>query len=330
MNFALSVVVPCRNDGLLLGFCLQHIREAEEFLRNSSDGSQFGPATIDLIVVNHLSSDNPERVAEYYAARVLNYEGENVSGARNRGAWAAYGPILCFIDADCLVKEDYFCLVLSAMSDSGDRIVGTVPELPTPSHPVERLWLGTLKPQDSAPLHVSSAGLSIKTELFKRLEGFDERLPAAEDYELCVRARERQNVSTVCLPSIKLTHLGNPTTLSGMFRQGVWYGAGESAVYLRTGDKTLLSGSAYFTTTLGVFFGSLCFLIFSMWFIAPLAMSCLKIAAFARGALAQRALDGHPWYEKCLVLVMFLTNQTGRSAGVLRELFGIRSSAWRN
>jgi glycosyltransferase involved in cell wall biosynthesis len=98
----ISVVVPVWNDASGLERCLAAL--------DRSEGLAW-----ECIVVDDASTDESAAVAERHGARVLRLP-ENVGPgqARNAGARIARAPLLCFLDADVLVKPstlvDFFTL----------------------------------------------------------------------------------------------------------------------------------------------------------------------------------------------------------------------------
>lgn len=89
-HLQLSVVVPARNEELLLGAALQSIQEAIRITGVSGE----------LIVVNDASTDRTAEIARACGARVVDVELHNIGAVRNAGAAVATGAVLLFLDAD--------------------------------------------------------------------------------------------------------------------------------------------------------------------------------------------------------------------------------------
>lgn len=93
----LSVVVPVHRGADLLPDTLGALRE-----------SDLPEDAWELIVVDDASGDRTPMVADAFADRVVRLTGDPLgpAGARNRGAAAASGRILAFVDADVRVRPD--------------------------------------------------------------------------------------------------------------------------------------------------------------------------------------------------------------------------------
>ncbi|MEW6306006.1 MAG: glycosyltransferase [Verrucomicrobiota bacterium] len=89
----ISIVVPAFNEEKLLGDTLRHIRRAGEAFRER--GWDY-----ELIVCDNNSTDRTAEIARAEGATVVFESVNQISRARNRGAEAAAGDWLLFIDAD--------------------------------------------------------------------------------------------------------------------------------------------------------------------------------------------------------------------------------------
>lgn len=91
----ISVVVPVYNGGATLARCLEALARSRE-------------ATWECLVVDDGSTDDSAAIARRWGARVLR-SGRRRGGpahARNVGARAARAPLVCFVDADVVVRPD--------------------------------------------------------------------------------------------------------------------------------------------------------------------------------------------------------------------------------
>lgn len=103
-----SVIIPHLNQSGALNACLGSL-EAQSLERR----------LFEIIVVDNGSQTLPEAtVAAHPGARLLQELRPGPGLARNRGAEAARGDILCFIDADCRAHPDWLASALEALSSA--------------------------------------------------------------------------------------------------------------------------------------------------------------------------------------------------------------------
>jgi glycosyltransferase involved in cell wall biosynthesis len=96
-----SVIIPAYNEDLFLPRLLDSIEAAKT---NYPGGLQ----AVEVIVANNGSTDRTAEVARAHGARVVRIEKRRIAAARNGGAHAARGELLCFIDADSAVHPQTF------------------------------------------------------------------------------------------------------------------------------------------------------------------------------------------------------------------------------
>jgi len=177
------VIIPTRDRAQLLA------RQLEAFTAQTFTGSW------ELIVADNGSRDGTGDVVEEFSARlparlVAAAERRGAAFARNRGAAAAVGDYLLFVDDDDRVTPGWLAAMAHATeradilrgrdrylysgSDAGDAVVGELDELPSP--------FGFLP-------SISTANCGIRTELFWRVGGFNEEYARLEDTDLFWRAQ---------------------------------------------------------------------------------------------------------------------------------------------
>lgn len=187
-----SVIIPA------YGPCL-HLAQN---LRALLDGTR----QPDEIIVSHSGSDDPtERLAAVdEAIRVLHSEQRLLAGAaRNRGAAAAQGEWLAFLDADVRPCPQWLAaLVKVAEGDSGDDedapkrlVVGSIGTATSGGYWGMVNWISEFS--ELAPWHPkrlqvggASASMMVPAAAFRAAGGFAEAFQPAEDTLLFARLRQ--------------------------------------------------------------------------------------------------------------------------------------------
>jgi GT2 family glycosyltransferase len=162
-----------------------------------------------ILVVDHNDALLARARDELTGVRVLdNPRTGGASGARNTGVAAATGAVVAFLDDDARPEPDWVERLLSAYDDPSVMAVGGVarPVWPDvrPAHlPPELDWLVgcTYRGQPTVRTDVRNlwgCNMSVRTEAFDRIGGFDEEIGRIgliplgnEETELCIRIGQR-------------------------------------------------------------------------------------------------------------------------------------------
>jgi GT2 family glycosyltransferase len=197
----------------------------------------YPPARYELVVVDDGPDDRTAAVVESFAGNgrslsLVSQENRGVATARNRGAAAAAGDLLIFVDDDIIVEPDHVRRHLAARAGYGDCLVNghwefspaTLDALQASPFGRFRVgiedWVKTGIVKDPLPdgrfrpSGVTACNLSISANLFRELGGFDESFPFAgcEDQEFSLRAK-RAGCTFVYDRSIRLQHNDQRVTL---------------------------------------------------------------------------------------------------------------------
>lgn len=195
-----SIIVPVYNGGRTLSRCLESILKSTY-------------PSIEFIVVDDHSDDDTVDIAESFNAKIIRLDGhKGAAHARNRGAEAAAGHILFFVDADVILYPD--CV---------EKIVTTFEEYPEVS-----AIFGSYDDQPGSPnflsqyrnlfhhfIHQTSledastfwtACGAIKREVFFKVGKFDEDCRMMEDIELGYRLKNRRK-RILLKKDLLVTHL---------------------------------------------------------------------------------------------------------------------------
>jgi GT2 family glycosyltransferase len=165
-------------------------------------------AGVDVIVAVNGSSDSTAEVARTYGATVVALERPSRPAARNLGAAAAPGERLLFTDAGC-VPEPGWAERLSACLEEAPLVGGPVRVRtraePGVSERFDVLWRFQQKRAVTEGGWTAGANLGITRDAFERIGGFEERLTAGDDVDLCIRAR-RVGLAIGWCPAAEVAH----------------------------------------------------------------------------------------------------------------------------
>lgn len=220
---SLSFIVPVRNDARRLSRCLVSIIAAH--------GPHGRP---EIIVCDNGSTDDTRQVAQRAGATVLELPGLRVSELRNSAARHATSDCLAFIDADHEIATGWIEAAKSVFRDSRVGAVGALYTSPPAGTRIQQAY-GALRGETRGQHDVDwlgSGNLAVRRQAFEQVRGFDTSLEACEDVDLCKRLRG-QGWRIVADERLKSIHLGDPPTLSALFRAERWRGRNNIKVSLR-------------------------------------------------------------------------------------------------
>ena len=193
-----SVVIPTYNR-------LSMVREAVASVR-----AQRG-ATVEIVVVDDGSSDDTAAglASEFRdALQVLRTANRGVAAARNLGVAASRGDWIAFLDSDDLWLPDKVSAQLAFFESRPDADICQTQEIwirngvrvnPCAHH---RKPSGDIFAPSLRMCLVSPSAVMMRRRLFERTGGFDETLPACEDYELWLRIARNTPVWLVDRPLV--------------------------------------------------------------------------------------------------------------------------------
>ena len=228
MRPLVSFVIPVRNDARRLHRCLASI------VRN-----EYPRELIELIVVDNESTDGSARAARDYGAIVITASDTSVASLRNRGARAALGGIIAFVDADHEIDPTWIATAADVLSDPKVAAAGSAYLTQPSANWVQRQYDG-LRTRPLGREEVSwlgSGNLAIKRAVFERVGGFDASLTACEDVDLCNRVGQAGH-RIMADPRLRSIHFGDPKTLKALFFGELWRGRDNLRVTFR-GPRSL-------------------------------------------------------------------------------------------
>jgi len=173
-----SVIIPTLNEEILLPNLLGDLQT--QTLRD-----------FEVIVADAGSKDRTVELAQSLGARMV--PGGMPAVGRNRGAQAAGGDFLVFLDADTRVAPDFLENVHSELEERFLDLATCEIE-PISQNPLDGLLHDftnlAIKIGQFADPHAPGFCIIISRRLFRRVGGFNENLKLAEDHDLVKRASQ--------------------------------------------------------------------------------------------------------------------------------------------
>jgi glycosyltransferase involved in cell wall biosynthesis len=191
----LSFVIPARNEEALIGEVLEAILASVARAAGVSRNELWLPDTsFEVVVADDRSEDATAAIVGSFAdsagVRLVACVGGTCAAARNAGAAASSGRVLCFVDADTLVPEQAAGRILGLHENEGRclvlyRLVSLEPGI--------RAWLwwsfwGLARHVPLARAKSMPAFMSCDRAHFERYGPFNESCAIAEEWPLTAAA----------------------------------------------------------------------------------------------------------------------------------------------
>jgi glycosyltransferase involved in cell wall biosynthesis len=297
---------------------------------------------LEVLVIDGESDDQTRQAIRSLAGaervRVLANPVRLQAAGLNIGLRQAHGEIIIRVDGHTLIAPDYVRICVATLQATGAANVGGRMDPVGVTATGQAIALATTSRFGvPAAFHTSSRAQETDTvymgawprELLERLEGFDERLCANEDYELNYRIR-RAGGRIVLSPALRSAYYCRHT-FKALARQYVGYGRGKARM-LRYHPRSLrprqLVAPAFVAALI---LGPLCTRVRAaraLWLALLAAYTTLNLAASARLTLRPDARA--PWSVAWRVPLVFPTLHVAWGLGFWAELLAaIRGAARR-
>lgn len=307
-----SIVIPAYNEETYIGSCLQAIFS-----------SNYDNARYEVIVVDNGSQDQTYKVAfNSGGASVLQLVNGNVGAVRNYGAAQARGQILVFIDADCLMDNDWLNRAERLIKGLPNCAYGGGVKLPVNATWIEKFWLLEKKGQSSLPKQLIGASTILPKKVFFDLGGFDVSITSGEDTELHNSIVSR-NISVIIDHKLDVTHLGNAKTPMQFIKRQIWHSENYMIEVMRSIKDPIFIITLFFLSM---------FLLAAMQVIIPQnktnALTTLMVWGLIPALLStKRMLRAHRIFINPIKLsqIYFLDflYLSGRSVGIIKGILNL-------
>ena len=320
----ITVIVPVRNEETFISGTLTAILRQD-----------YPKDRIEVIVADGESADRTKEVVTQIASkdqrvRLLDNPKRLSSAGRNVGLKHGRGDVFLFIDGHCRIANDQLLRnVVKAFEKSGAMCLSrTQPLVHENNSPTQKaiaaarsFWMGhglksDIYTQKEGFVSPVSAGAVYRREIIEKVGVFDETFDACEDVEFNYRVKQA-GFRAFTTPNIAVGYVPR-TTLQGLFRQQVRYGAGRCRLVRKHRSLLGLDTLALPFFVVGLF----------LWPSAILVPGFRWAFIIPYGAYAGCVLLGSAWLAitrkirrfYLLPAALFLTH-LGLGLGFLKELF---------
>jgi len=177
----LSVVIIGRNEGERLERCIQSVQAMND------------PPDMEIIYVDSDSTDGSPERAKALGVKVLVVHPERPAAAigRNAGWRVAQAPLILFLDGDTILDAEFIKLALSHFDDTRVAVVcGHRREMSPPNSLYQSvLDLDWIMPSGTDTF--CGGDVLIRRSVLEEIGGYDPKLIAGEDPEICQRIRAK-------------------------------------------------------------------------------------------------------------------------------------------
>lgn len=176
----ISLVIPAWNEAALLPRLLDSVDAAI---------ARHGAGRVEVIVADNGSTDATAQLAAARGCVVVPVEKRVIAAARNGGAAAARGAIVCFVDADARIHPETFIEIERQLAQPKVIAGATGVTLERWSFGLVCTWLAFIP--WVALLRIDTGVVFCRRADFVALGGYDESRLIAEDVDFLWRMRAR-------------------------------------------------------------------------------------------------------------------------------------------
>lgn len=208
-----SFIIPTLNEEVIIQDTIKSIQKY--YPKNS---------TYEIIIVDNGSTDGTIEVAKQFGVIILSNHSGTIALSRNIGARKAKGTIFVFLDADVhltLAWQKEFLSTIKSLSCIPRTITGSRCEVEDKNNWLSKYWFKRLAQEKSN--YMNSGHLITTRFLFEKINGFNENLETAEDYDFSKRALESGAI-IINNPNLVAVHTRYPKTIKAFIQRERWHG----------------------------------------------------------------------------------------------------------
>ena len=272
--------------------------------------------------------DGGSRDGTVAAARAAGFDecqihpGASIPVCRNHALRAARGSALAFLDGDCVPDRDWLENAAPWLLKPAPVLLGYPVRPPDNGNWIHRSWHAhwhhknpAAQGGDPAPVTagafrlITTRNLLFNRALLAAVPAFDESLTTGEDTDFAFRAAQA-GCEVVALPSLRVTHLGEPSTLGQYYRQQLWHANRKAYATIlkssggKSGANAIFFSLAFLASLLLAAAGLALALFVSPW--ALLLLLPLAVVTVAPAALiADRANSPVLFLRLCVLYFLY-------------------------
>ena len=263
--------------------------------------------SLETILVDGGSRDGTvEAAREAGFDECLVHPGASIPVCRNHALRAARGSAFAFLDGDCVPDRHWLEHAAPWLLKPAPVLLGYPVTPPESGNWIQRSWHAhwhhknpAARQGDAAPVVAEAFRLiTTRNMLFNRallgvVPAFDESLTTGEDTDFAFRAAQA-GCEVVALPSLRVAHLGEPSTLRQYYRQQLWHANRKAYSTIlkssrgKTGANAIYFSVAFLGSLLLAFLGVVLALLFTPWALFLLA-PLVAVTAGPAALIADRA-----------------------------------------
>jgi cellulose synthase/poly-beta-1,6-N-acetylglucosamine synthase-like glycosyltransferase len=275
--------------------------------------------SIETILIDGGSHDGSVEIArEAGFDECQVHRGASIPVCRNHALRAARGSALAFLDGDCIPDRHWLEQAAPWLLKPAPVLLGYPVTPPETGNWIHRSWHAHWHHKNPAaqggdPAPVTSEAfrmITTRNMLFNRallevVPDFDETLTTGEDTDFAFRATQA-GCEVVALPALRVTHLGEPSTLRQYYRQQLWhanrkaYGTILKSSGGKSGANAIFFSMAFLASLLLAVLGLLLASLFTPW--ALLLLGPLAAVTIAPAALIADRANSPVLFFRLIVL----------------------------